>query len=199
MPLQNHSSFLLAQRITVLVNRYEYYTYDNALRGACVAFAEQKRFTFREQITVWGNESRAEVLFTIQAEKVLDVHGKFLVQDSSGALLGYCQKVFGASLLRSTWEVYDANGVLVCIAHEANQGMALFRRALQFVPVVGEFASFVPFNFILEKDGVSVGTHSRVWGTFHDQYALEILPPLAGADRRLFLALGLLLDALQDR
>lgn len=199
MNLQAQSSFLLSQRITLLINRYEYFSYENNAQGEMVAFAEQDRFAFREKVTVWTSESKGDVLFTIEAEKILDIHGRFIIRDASGQVLGSCRKVFGASLLRSTWEVNDATDALVCTVQEKNLGMAVFRRIAQFVPVVSEISSFLPFNFHFLKDSEEVGTHARVWGSLNDRYALHLGTLLSGADRRLFLAIGILLDALQDR
>ena len=197
--LQQHRSFLLVQKITFLINRYQYFVYDNAVQGEQIGFVEQKRFTFREQMTVWKNEQKSEQLFTVRAEKVLDIHGKFLIEDSSGLLLGYCRKAFGASLLRSTWEIYDAKDQLQFVCKEKNEGVAIGRRIAQFIPFVGDFAHIVPFNFIFEKNGQIVGSHHRVWGSFNDRYALEVTEALDNCDRRLLLSLGILLDALQDR
>ncbi len=198
MDLQTHRHFLLQQKLTLLVNRYEYFLYDDDTTGPLIAFAEQSRFAFREAVTVWTSDTKADVLFTIKAEKLLDIHGKFLVKDAAGTLIGYCRKAFGASLLRSTWEVCDANDRVLFIAHERSQAMAIIRRIAMFIPMLSDIAPFFPFNFIFEKDRALVGTHTRVWGRLTDQYK-QSLENGVDVDRRLLMALGILLDALQDR
>jgi uncharacterized protein YxjI len=196
MDLQAHSRFLLAQKLTMLVNRYQYFAYDQGLKGEQVAFVEQKRFAFREHMTVYSDDSRSTTLFTVIAEKLLDVHGRFMVRDANDVVIGYCRKSFGASLLRSTWQIFDAEDQLLFTAVEQHHAIAILRRVLQFVPAIGEFAAIIPFNFVFQKDGVIVGGHRRVWGSWTDQYSVEVT---TAADRRLVLALGILLDALQDR
>ena len=47
MDLQAHREFLLQQKLTLLVNRYEYFLYPHDTKGKMVAFAEQSRFAFR--------------------------------------------------------------------------------------------------------------------------------------------------------
>jgi len=199
MDLQAHRQFLLQQKLTLLVNRYEYFLYDNDVKGEQVAFAEQSRFAFREAVTVWTDASKASEAFTIKAEKLLDIHGKFLVKDPSGALIGYCRKAFKASLLRSTWGVYDAQDALLFTAKEKSLPMAIIRRVAQFVPYLSDIAPFFPFNFVFEKDGAIMGSHTRVWGRLTDQYKQTLDGSSGSVDRRLLLALGILLDALQDR
>jgi hypothetical protein len=135
----------------------------------------------------------------VKAEKLLDIHGKFLVKDAQENLIGYGRKSFKASLLRSTWEIYDAADNLLFTARERSLPMAIVRRVAQFIPYLADFAPFFPFNFTYEKNGAVVGEHSRVWGRLTDQYKQSLRPELSGVDRRLVLALGILLDALQDR
>lgn len=199
MNLQTQRHFLLQQKLTLLVNRYEYFAYDNNTKGELIAFAEQKRFAFRESFALWADDSKAEALLTVKADKILDVHGRFLIKDSTDTLIGYCKKAFGASLLRSTWEVYDAQDQLLFTVKERSQGMAVFRRVAQFIPYLADVAGFLPFNFVYEKDGKIVGHHTRVWGRLADQYKQTLAPELDHVDRRLVLALGILLDALQAR
>lgn len=196
--LQSHTQFLLQQKLTLLVNRYVYFLYDNDVKGEQIAFAEQSRFAFRESFTVWADEAKSSELFTVKAEKILDIHGKFIVTDPRGEIIGYCRKSFGASLLRSTWEVYDAKDTLLFTAKERNHTMAIVRRIAQFIPYLSDIAPFFPFNFIFEKDGAEVGEHTRVWGRLTDQYKQSLHTSIA-VDRRLLLTLGILLDALQDR
>jgi hypothetical protein len=198
MDLQSHSSFVLKQRITFLVNRYEFFATSAGQPDRLAAFVEQKRLTLKEQITAYTSEDKSEVLFTIQAEKVLDVHGRYFVRDGQGQLLGSLRKVFGKSLLRSTWEVANDKDEVLFTAQESSQVVALFRRFADFIPFVGIIAEFVPFHFEFRRGDVVIGSYRRVI-TFRDQYTMTFEPAAAGIDRRLGLALGIALDALQSR
>lgn len=192
--MQQQNSFIIVQRFTALINRFE--LYDPA--GTLIGFAEQKRFNLREQVTVWKTESREEVLFSIQAENVLDVHGKYLVLDSEGNRIGYLRKLFKQSLVRSTWEAYAADDTLLYQARERNVIIAIVRRIGVLVPVVGELLEQLPIRFDLVRDGRVVGFHRRIFG-LQDKYEIAVEPELSGTDKRILLALGLLLDILQQR
>lgn len=199
MDLQSISQFLLKQRITPLVNRYEYFSLTTEGKtDERLAFVEQKRFTFKEEITAWSGEDRTEVVFRLKAEKVLDVHGKYWVTDAAGASVGYLRKVFGRSLLRSTWEVYDAHDRLLVTVQETSQTVALVRRFGGIVPIIGEFLQLLPFHFQFLADGQVVGSYNRLF-SLRDEYRLSLEPMAADVDRRLMLALGIALDALQSR
>ena len=59
--------------------------------------------------------------------------------------------------------------------------------------------TWLPFNFVFERNGVQVGTYRRVLGKLRDRYVLELDEAIGDADRRLVLAFAVALDALQDR
>lgn len=199
MDLQSASRFLLKQRITLFVNRYEYIVVnDDGSDGALVAFAEQKRLTLKEEINVYTTEAKTEVLFSLKAEKVLDIHGKFFVRDASGRTLGYLRKVFGRSLLRSTWEVYDADEKPMFTAQESNKFLAIFRRIAGEIPLVGLVVPLIPYHFEFVRGVEVVGAHRRHLG-IRDHYDTTLEPAAGQLDRRVILALGIALDALQSR
>ncbi len=198
MAIENTDRFLLEQKITPLVNRYEYFTYADGKKGERVAFVQQKRFKLREEITAWTGESQDSVLFTLKAEKVFDVHGKFIVTAGDGARVGYLKKAFGQSLLRSTWEIYAPDDRLLFKCTERNVPIALLRRFGEAIPVVGGFMEFLPFNFDFLAGDAKAGEFNRVIA-LKDTYDLRLEGEGLNADRRLVLALGLALDALQAR
>ena len=82
---------------------------------------------------------------------------------------------------------------------------AIYRALLKnrrFAGFAGEWfdiLQWLPFNFVLLKDGEEAGTYRRVLGKFRDRYVLELGPQVQGVDRRLVLAFSVALDALQDR
>ena len=106
--------FVVKQKLTMMVNRYQVLTLGaDGSTGQLMAFAEQKRMAFKEQVT----------FFT----------------DETGGPLGFFRKDFGASLLRSTFHVegpgYAGTG------QERSQLVALLRRFVDipFLPVHFDF------------------------------------------------------------
>jgi uncharacterized protein YxjI len=194
MDYQNSKSFHISQRFTPIVNRFDIYDSENKLIG----FAEQKRFNLREKITVWKSDAKDEVLFFINAEKIFDIHGKYLVLDGSSQVVGYLRKAFLNSLIRSTWEAYDPKDNLLYKARERNIVIAVIRRVGGFIPVLGELLEQLPFNFDLIKENKIIGHHRRKIG-IRDNYEIQVNDEVAETDKRILLALGLLLDILQNR
>src|SRR6266536_1893807 len=88
------SHFFMKQRITVMVNRYD-----------LLAFAEQKRMAFKEQVTFFADTAKTQPLFSFKARKVIDLGSGYDVTDAHGQPIGWFKKDFGKSLLRSSWHL----------------------------------------------------------------------------------------------
>jgi uncharacterized protein YxjI len=124
------------------------------------------------------------------------------VTDAFGQKIGEIQKVFGKSLLRSTYSVFDAAGNEVAIATEKSLGMALFRRLVGFIPFIDNFADWlpIPYHFVFLRGEHELGSHARQLWKFRDTYTIDMSgDPERTVDRRLILAIAVGMDALQAR
>jgi hypothetical protein len=128
---------------------------------------------------------------------VFEVRGRFDITTPEGERIGLLEKVFGISLLRSTWRIYDANEQQVALVQEKSMPIAILRRAIDLVPY-GELIPIV-FQFTILMDGREVGELRRPIG-LRDRYILKLSgDPDRRIDRRVAVALAIALDALQSR
>jgi uncharacterized protein YxjI len=193
-----HDVFLLKQRFAPVVNRYEF----TLPSGEPVSFVEQKRFKFKEDIRFYADETKTVELMHLKARQRFDPRARYDVTDPAGGKIGEIQKVFGASLLRSTYTLFDANGTEVAQAQEKSVVVALFRRLIGLVPFVGDFADWlpIPYHFTFTHDGELLGTHTRQGFKIRDTYTIDMTPDSQRRlDRRLILAIAVGMDALQAR
>jgi len=199
----DHDVFILRQRIRPIVNQYEFSIPDgDGSHGEPICFVEQKRFAFKEDIRFYTDDSKHAELMRIKARQRFDPRARYDVTDSTGAKVGEIQKAFGESLLRSTYSIFDAAGSEVARATEKSLLVALFRRAVGFIPYVGDFADWIPipYHFDFVRDGQTIGTHTRHAWKLHDVYTIDMSgDPQKTLDRRLVLALAVGMDALQAR
>ena len=131
-----HDRFLLRQRIRPVVNQYEFFLPDgDGALGPPICFVEQKRFKFKEDIRFYADESKTQELLRIKARQRFDPRARYDVTDPAGTKVGEIQKVFGASLLRSTYGLFDAGGQETARVTEMSLVVALFRRARRPRPV----------------------------------------------------------------
>jgi uncharacterized protein YxjI len=193
-----HDSFFIDQLIRPIANLYRISTLgSDGGPGQPVAFVRQKKLSIREEIRFFADESQTEELFRMKARQVFDVRGRYDVTSPDGTRIGVLEKVFGISLLRSTWKVHDANEEQIALAQEKSVPVALFRRLIDFVPY-GEFAP-VLFQFAILIDGREIGELRRPIGV-RDRYTLKLGGDAERrVDRRVAIALAVALDALQSR
>jgi uncharacterized protein YxjI len=191
------SRFYVRQKITIMVNRYQIFGANpDGSEGSLLAFAQQKRMAFREQVTFYTDESKSRPMFSFKARQRLDVHAEHDVFDERGTPLGYFRKDFGASLLRSTWHL-SAPGLEV-IGRERRLGIAILRRVWDFIPYLGDI--WVPFVFhfdFTEKTTGQLVLTSERQKTIRDRYTVTVLDPRL--DFRVAASMAVALDALQSR
>ena len=186
-----------------MINQYEVSTLgaDGKSAGEPVCFVEQKRMKLKEDLRAFTDDSKSSEVFRIKARQVWDPRARYDVTDDAGRQVGQLAKVFGRSLLRSTWRIYDAAGNEVAWARERNLLVALVRRFVGFVPFIGAFADWVPipYHFDYFVGDKRIGGLERILGV-RDRYRLDVSGDTERAiDRRVVLALAVGMDALQAR
>src|SRR3954467_2080853 len=157
--------------------------------GRPLLYVKQKKMKIKEDIRFRVSPDEEAHLFMIKSKSVFEFRGRHEVLDAEGAVIGLLAKDFTRSLLRSHWHVRDASGTELLEAHEASWIIALVRRFADLGPDVFSVLEYLPFNFVLKRNGEQVGAYKRVLGKLRDRYVLELDPAGAeGIDRRLALA-----------
>ena len=199
-----YDRFILRQRFRPVVNEYEFSLPEGSgdEPGPPFCFVRQRRFTFKEDIRFYADDSRSVELMRIKARQRFDPVARYDVTTADGSKIGEIQKVFGASLLRSTYRLYDATGVEIATATEQSLAVALFRRLVGFVPYLENVANWfpIPYHFTFKRNEVVLGSHRRHVGKLRDIYTTDMSgDPERSVDRRLILAIAVGMDALQAR
>jgi uncharacterized protein YxjI len=191
-----HDRFTIRQRFRLVINEYEVGLPDEPP----FCFVQQKRFAWKEDLRFFSDGSRSQELMRILARQRFDPAATYDVTLPDGRKLGEFQKRFGASLLRSTYEIRGPRGTVT--VQERNVLVALFRRLVGFVPYVGQYADWlpIPYHFTYTHEGREIGVHRRRVGSLRDVYDLDLSADADRVlDRRLALATAVGLDALQAR
>ena len=191
--LQGQQRLLMRQKLTMMVNRYVVsLEAPGGGEGEMVAFAEQKRMAFREEVTLYTDESRRAVLCRFKARQILDVGAAYDVWDHAGTPIGMFRKDFAKSLLRSTWHL-EQQGI-TAVGQERSPVVAIVRRVWEMVT---DIPFFVPYHFdFTAQDGHPVLSVDKT-ANLRDRYRLDLHDP--SLDRRLAIAVAVALDALQSR
>ena len=189
--------FFVRQRITMMINRYEIRAANpDGTEGQLLALAEQRRMKIKEEVNFFSDESKTRRVFSFKARQRLDVHAEHDVFDEGGQPLGMFSKQFGASLLRSTWNLYAPG--LEAVGQERNAFIAILRRVWTLIPYLGDI--WVPFVFHFDftdtRTGAPVMSSQRI-PAIRDRYDITVQDPRL--DFRVAACMAVALDALQSR
>jgi uncharacterized protein YxjI len=198
----DHDRFVLRQRFRMVTNEYDFYVAGAEQSAEPFCFVKQKTFKFKEDIRFYTDESRTQELLRIKARQRFDPRARYDVTDGAGGTLGGIQKVFGASLLRSTYKIFGASGDEVATVMEESQAVALIRRLVGFVPYLDDVANWlpIPYHFVFLRGEQVLGHHRRRLYKLKDTYDIDMSPDANRTiDRRLVLAIAVGMDALQAR
>jgi hypothetical protein len=150
----------------------------------------------KEEVVFFADESKSRAVFSFKARQRLDVHAEHDVFDEHGNPIGSFSKQFGASLIRSTWNL-SAPG-LDAVGRERRPVIAVLRRVWDFLPYIGDI--WVPFvfhfDFVDTNTGATVLVSERQ-KAIRDRYTITVPDPRL--DFRVAASMAVALDALQSR
>ena len=188
-PVFEHSHYLLQRQVFALTGKFRYY--DPA--GNLVMFSEQKMFKLREDIRVYADEGKSQEVLQIQARHIIDFSAAYDVIDSAyNQKVGTLRRRGMQSMLRDEWEILDANGQVIGKLFEDSMGLALLRRLL--------LGSLLPQNYDITFGEQRVADLKQRFNMF--RYELDVdfsFDPAKALDRRVGLAAGILLAAIEGR
>ena len=184
-----HDKFLLHQKHFAFGEKYN--IYDESEQP--LFYVVREKFKLYANIHVYGNDSKTEELLTIEDKSVFDMDATMNVKDpKTGEQVGSFKREMLSSLLRRTWKILDGQGNVIGSAMEDSMGKALVRRIIPF-------GGLLRTNFIIEMNGRGVGKFDRKF-TIGDKYVLDLSDdPQRVFDRRMAVALGILLDSAEAR
>lgn len=166
-----------------------FHVYDE--QSNLLLFSEQKAFKLREDMRVYADETKAQELLVIRTPQILDFAATYHVRDGiSGLAVGAIRRKGLRSLVRDEWVLLGPDGSEVGRLREASLGGALLSRFIELVPQKYE---------ILSSADQVVARVRQHFDPFVLKYSLTISQPEPEIDRRLLVAMGVLLAAIERR
>lgn len=150
----------------------------------------------KRHVSFYRDERRGEkVLEVLQDKKFQFLLATFTIRDGTGKTLALLRKNYLYDFFRKQWECRDPQGQMLCMAKEDSVILSLMRRFL------GPMLGLLRANFVFTTpDGQQViGEFNRKF-TLLDRYVLDLsADPQRTLDRRLALAIGVMLDTAEKR
>ena len=168
--------------------------------GGSVAFIKQKAFKFKEDVSVFRDESQKDLLYKIKADKWLDWSASYKFTDSSGNSLGRVARKGAKSIFKAHYELFDENDQQDLLIKE-NSFMVRFLDALVGgIPIIGIFTGYFlnPSYNISRPDGTVVALFSKKPSFVGRRFKVEKMNEFEqGEEKRILL--GLMMMVLLER
>lgn len=187
-PAFGHNHYLLKRQFFKLLGE-NFRIYDP--NGQMVLFSHQKAFKLREDIRVYGDESKTHELLSIKARQIIDWSAAYDVVDATNnEKVGAFKRKGWTSIVRDKWIVMDNADREIGHIEEDQMVLALVRRFL---------TNLVPQNYDLVMNGQKAVDLKQRFNPFvyHMDVDFGLQQPLI--DRRLGIAAGILLAAVEGR
>ena len=158
--------------------------------GQVVLYSEQKMFKLREDIRIFSDESKSQLLLNIKARQIIDFAAAYDVVDmTENARVGVLRRKGFRSMFRDQWEIMDANERPLAVMEEDSMQLALIRRFL---------LNIIPQNYDILMGQTRVVDVKQRFNLF--RYELDIdFGSNSPFDKRLGIAAAVLLAIIEGK
>ncbi len=126
--------------------------YMRDANGQLVGYVKQKMFKLKEDIGVFADEGKTQLLFNIKADRIVDFSAAYTFTDASGKVIGSIKRKGMRSILKAHYMIFDTNNQQVMEINEENGWVKVIDALVGEVPVLGMFTGYL-FNpaYIVSK------------------------------------------------
>ena len=182
------NQYLIREKfLKIFGNKFHIMDEHDQLYGFC----EQKRFRIKEDIRLYDDESKNNEWLVIKQRNIVDAWGGFDILDpKEGVLLGTVRRKFWKSLLRTKWQVLDAEGNDIGMLLEDSMAQAIARRV---------FLGILPKKYTLHTMGNDNPITMRQKFNPIIRKLVVNIPPENNFNRKFIAGLAIVISALDGR
>ena len=110
--------------------------------GQQVFYVKQKLFKLKEAVNVYADAAQTRLLYTINADRILDFSAQYHFTDTRGATLGSVKRDGVRSLWRARYSILNGSAPDVTIREE-NPWIRVLDGIFQQIPLAGMFSGYL--------------------------------------------------------
>ncbi len=183
-------------KVTTLSNDF---TARNA-SGQTIAYVKQKMFKLKEAITVYSDESKTRILFTIAANKWLDFSAAYSMRDANENEIGKIARKGWRSIWKAEYDIINENNEPQYKVQEANAWVRVGDSLLGEIPILGFFTGYLfnPTYNVTNRNGEVVVKLKKKPSFLGKEFELEKTANIDEDDKERVM-LGLMMMILLER
>jgi hypothetical protein len=169
-------------------------------QGQMLYYAKQKAFKLKEAVTVFADEGQTRPLFTIAADRVLDISARYRIQDQGGAELGVLQRRGMQSIWKAHYEIHQG-GQQTFLIREESAWVKVLDGILGGIPILSLFTGYLFHPAYLVSRGEGQPALLRVVkqpALLEGRFRIDEVAPSGGAPLEVAL-IGVLMMLLLER
>lgn len=107
-----------------------------------VAYVKQKLFKFKEDVSIFQNESKSKVLYKIKADRWIDFSACYSFSNPNGEEIGKIGRKGWVSLWKAHYEIFDKNKQLKFTIREENAWVKVLDGIIGQIPIISMFTGY---------------------------------------------------------
>ena len=160
--------------------------------GRTIAYVKQKMFKLKEDINIYTDENKTEILYKIKADRWLDFSAAYAFLDKSGQEFGKVARKGWRSIWKARYEIIDQDQRPQYTLTEENAWTKVLDGLLGEVPILGIFTGYLfnPAYVVADQNGKAIYRLKKSPSFFGRKFDLTKLEQSdADDDTRIMLAL----------
>lgn len=164
--------------------------------GTTVAYVRQKMFKLKEAIQVYSNESKQDLLYTINADRYLDFNANYAFTNQDSEVFGRVGRKGMKSLWKASYSILDNDNQLEYSIGELNPWAKVMDALLGEVPILSIFTGYLfnPKYGLTSPEGTLTAKLSKEPSFWGRKFTLEQIDNMEGGDsERMLLSIMMML------
>ncbi|MFQ3213026.1 MAG: hypothetical protein ACI9XJ_002773 [Marivirga sp.] len=168
--------------------------------GNSFAYVRQKMFKFIEDIEIFENESRSNLIYKIKADRWLDFSAAYSFYNSSGQEIGKIVRKGWRSMWRASYEIIDENKQILYHINEESVFTRILDNMLSEIPILNLLTGYLfhPSYLITDENGEVVAKLKKLSSFFGRKFDIEATEKLKDAHKEK-VVLGMMMMILLER
>jgi len=157
-----------------------------------IAYVRQKMFKLKEDVSVFSDESKERLQFSIKANKWLDFSASYQFLDSEGVACGRVVRKGWRSIWKARYEIYDEQDQQDLLIQEESAWVKVADGFLGEIPILNFFTGYLfnPKYIVTRPDGTEVARLVKNPSFFGRKFTIDQLGDFdVHEEARLLLAL----------
>ncbi len=168
--------------------------------GQTISYIKQKMFKLIEDVSIYNDESKSQVEYSIKADRWLDFSAAYNFTNSVGNYLGKVARKGWASIWKARYEIYDENNLQDLLIQEEKPWVKVADALLIEIPFLGILSGYLfnPSYLVTRPDGKPVIRLKKESSFFGRKFSVTKLNEFEkGEEERV--VLGLMMMILLER